>query len=649
MIDGSLEKLGVNPFLMKDMDQTATRLAEIIMSGEKGTIGAIGDYDVDGSTASAIFQRFLAMTGTPLTVHIPDRFREGYGPSYLAVEYLKAKSIKHLVTLDCGTTAFGPLAYAAHEQDMEVMVVDHHEPHGQGVVPEASSIVNANQEDDMSPYNGLSAAGVTYLLVSAIDKKLEEAGWYASHPRPELRSLLDLVALGTVSDVMKLEGVNRVLVSEGLKVMAEGTNLGIRTLLNVYGINRAPIAEDIAFLLGPAINAPGRLEEDESITDDELRNRLKVLPEDLFTLSSLGYRLLTTTNQSEAEFLAERIKELNERRKYLENELFEEAIPQAEAQLAANANAPCLVVYGEHWHQGVMGIVAGRLKEMYGLPVVVAAGVGENVKASARSIEGVDIGRAIIESYEEGWLKAAGGHVMAAGLTMDARNLDGFREVLSHKVAGQVAEAKRMRNLPIHFAARTTDMTGEIVDALAIGEPYGTGNPRPVIMLENVIVDRITPMGTHQNNYRLELHNADDPDGPRLKAVVFRAKDTELGHLLQYAHDMKKPIQLAGSIRINTYKGKDTPQFQIEDGFEGHPKEIFPNGEWEKIIHLGRDFAPLSSRELKPTLPFTRAAIADQLASFSTLMERLLGKNDGTYTISTVHRQLSKRQAGIEL
>jgi len=385
-LNPTLRALLPDPLHLRDMAAAAARIAAAVMSGEP--IAVFGDYDVDGATSAALLERFFAAAGVPIRVYIPDRLREGYGPNAPALLRLRAEGVGLVITVDCGTAAFEPLAAAA-EAGLDVIVVDHHvaEPR----LPRAAAVINPSRLDEESPHRQLAAVGVAFLLVVAVNRALREAGWYRLRCQPDLMQWLDLVALGTVCDVVPLTGVNRALVTQGLKVMARRANPGLAALADVSRLDERPNAYHLGFLLGPRVNAGGRVGE-----------------------ADLGVRLLTTPDPGEARALAERLDGYNQERQAIEARVLAEAIAAVEGATAGSlafATAP-------GWHPGVIGIVASRLKERYNRPAFVVALDGGIGKGSGRSVNGVDMGAAVIAAKQAGLLINGGGHAMAAGLTV---------------------------------------------------------------------------------------------------------------------------------------------------------------------------------------------------------------------------------------
>lgn len=516
-----------DPYELKDMAKAAERLAAAIMHGEK--IAIFGDYDVDGATSTALLHRFLTAVGGKPRVYIPDRMAEGYGPNTPALLALKREGAAVCVTVDCGITAFAPLE-AASEAGLDMIVVDHHvaEPS----LPRAIAVVNPNRLDEDSPHGQLAAVGVAFLLVVALNRRLREEGWYASRPEPDLMQWLDLVALGTVCDVVPLTGLNRALVAQGLKVMGWRNNIGLRALSEVARIDEAPGTYHLGFLLGPRVNAGGRVGR-----------------------ADLGTRLLSTEDAGEAASLAAELDSFNTERKLIEQSVQEEAL----AQVERHADGPLLVATGEGWHPGVIGIVAGRLKERFHRPALVIAfdeqGIG---KGSGRSIAGFALGPAVIAAHQAGLLVNGGGHAMAAGFTLERAKLDAFREFLTARAADWLEGGEATPVLSIDGALRPGGATLDLLETLGRVGPFGVGNPEPRFAFPAARILGADVVG--ENHVRCQLGDA---DGRRLKAIAFRALETPLGEALLKARSL--PLHIAGHLRIDRWQGNEKVQLLIDD------------------------------------------------------------------------------------
>lgn len=509
-----------DPSGLQGIDSAVARIVEAIE--KKQNILIFGDYDVDGATASAVMVRFLRMVGADAKIYIPDRILEGYGPNVEAFLKLREQGADLVITVDCGTVSFEPIL-AAKQAGLEVIVVDHHL--AVEALPEAISIINPNRRDDTFPEKGLCAAGVCFLLCVAINR--------AMNAKADLLSLLDLVALGTVCDVMPLTGLNRAYVAQGLKVMAQKKNLGIRTLMEVAKVEDVPTAYHLGFIIGPRINAGGRIGK-----------------------SDLGARLLTTEDAQEALTIAKELDRLNAERRTIETLVLEEALQQIDAQ----QNMPMVIASGTGWHAGVIGIVAGRLKEKAKKPVAVIGfenGIG---KASARSITGVDLGTAITQAREEGLLVAGGGHAMAAGFTIEESKLPALTEFLCERLETPVAHATANAVLWLDAAIGLGGINTTLVHQLAQAAPYGNGHSEPIFILPNVTISKAKEVGQgHLSCFIAE--SGFKAQEAWLKAVAFRAFGTPLETLLT----TKQPVHLAGKLKINLWNNRESVEFHIED------------------------------------------------------------------------------------
>lgn len=516
-----------DPSLFQDMDRAAERLADAVRRQEP--IVVFGDYDVDGATSTALLVRLLRAVGGVASFYIPDRMTEGYGPNVAAMTAIARAGAKVVVTVDCGTQSFEPLA-AARAAGLDVVVVDHHK--AGWALPEAFAVVNPNRLDDDAgtAYGHLAAVGVCFLLAVALNRVLRLSGWYAAgRPEPDLMSMLDLVALGTVADVVALTGLNRVFVAQGLKVMARRGNIGLATLCDVARMERAPTSGDLGFQLGPRINAGGRVGR-----------------------SDLGTRLLISEDPGEARQIAEELDRLNAERKALE------ALTLDQALLAAPEADPVVVAAGDGWHAGVIGIVAGRLKEKFGRPAVVIGVDGAVGKGSGRSVPGVDLGAAVLAAKDAGLLAAGGGHAMAAGLTIEAGKVEDFRAFLCERLAEDVAASMDGRALKLDAALSPGGVTAELGEQLEQAGPYGTGWPAPKVAVGPVSVVKCDIVG--QDHVRVILSGK---DGTRLKAVAFRHGDTPLGQALAGAG--RRPLYVAGRISIDRWTGEPRAELHLDD------------------------------------------------------------------------------------
>ena len=529
----SLRAFLPDPSAFRDMDQAAERIAQAVVTGE--TVTVYGDYDVDGATSAALLIRLLRMLGHPARYYIPDRLLEGYGPSGEALVRLGAEGSSLIVTVDCGAMAFEALDMA-HAAGIDVIVVDHHKCAAE--LPRAMALVNPNRldEDDLAAVHGhLAAVGVAFLLAIAVVRLLRQRGFFADRAEPDLFSLLDLVALGTVADVAALHGLNRALVAQGLKVMAQRQNIGMAALIDASRLSRAPTCSDLGFALGPRINAGGRVGE-----------------------ATLGVRLLTTEDPDEARAIAAQLSQLNEERRAIEAAVQE----AAEAQLETQHNRAVVLLAGAGWHPGVIGIVAGRIKEKSGRPaIVIALDADEhgNGKGSGRSIAGVDLGAAIIAARAAGLLVAGGGHAMAAGLTVEPGRLSALAEFLDERLGAAVVAAQAGQSLQLDLAVAPGGLVPPLVETLESAGPYGMGWPGPRIAVGPVRLIKADLVG--KDHVRLIVRG---DDGASFKAVAFRQAETELGQALLNRAQGRR-FWLAGRAKIDDWGSRPAAELHVDD------------------------------------------------------------------------------------
>ena len=532
-LEPTLRKFLPDPLHLKDMDAAVARLVRAVRAGER--IVVFGDYDVDGATSSALLLRFFRAVGGDIGVYIPDRRREGYGPNAPALLKLQQEGAAVVVTVDCGVTAFEPLA-EARRAGLDLIVIDHHQ--AEIALPEAIAVVDPNRIDDASPHKQMAAVGVAFLLAVGVNRALREAGWYsAARPEPDLRQWLDLVALGTVCDVVPLTGVNRALVRQGLLVMAQRRNAGLAALADVARLKETPGAYHLGFMLGPRVNAGGRVGQ-----------------------ADLGARLLASDDAHEVGALALRLDEFNAERRAIEREVLDQAIGRIEGFYGPDRTGlpAALVVESEGWHVGVIGIVASRLVERYGRPTFVIGMDGELGKGSGRSVRGVDLGAAVIAARQSGLLVNGGGHAMAAGLTVARSALPDLAKFLDERIAPQLGAAPAVRELGIDAALAPGAATQELVGMIERAGPFGAGNALPRFALTSVRVNYAQPVG--EGHVRCTLVGA---ERGRVDAIAFRASQTALGPALL---DPARPVlHVAGALRIDRYGGRETVRLQIDD------------------------------------------------------------------------------------
>jgi single-stranded-DNA-specific exonuclease len=524
----TLREMLPDPSHLLDMDRAAERLARAVQGGE--TVAIFGDYDVDGATSSALLDRFLRAAEGRVTVYIPDRHKEGYGPNLAALLKLRAAGASVVVTVDCGTTAHAVLGQAA-EAGLDVIVVDHHvaEP----ALPRAFAVVNPNRLDETSQLKNLAAVGVAFLLAVATNRALRQAGWYASRPQPDLLGLLDLVALGTVADVVKLTGLNRALVVQGLKVMQGRGNIGLAALADRAKVSERLSAYHAGFVLGPRVNAGGRVGK-----------------------ADLGTRLLSTEDPAVARDIAEQLEAFNGERREIEKRVLDAAIDQVER---ADGSSPIVFAAGEGWHAGVIGIVASRLKERYNRPACVVAledGIG---KGSGRSVARFALGDAVIAARQAGLLVNGGGHAMAAGFTVEAGKMEPLRDFLASRVADSVGTHPMVPELVLDGALSPGAAGPELVDTLERLAPFGAGNAEPRFAMAAVRVVRAEPVG----GAHVRCFLTDAAGKARLRAIAFRCLETPLGPALLHAGGAA--LHVAGHLRCDEWQGERRVQLLIDD------------------------------------------------------------------------------------
>lgn len=525
-----------DPSGFKDMEAACARVEQALRTGE--AIALFGDYDVDGATSSALLLRFFRALGQAPRLYIPDRQSEGYGPNPAAMRQLAQEGASLLLTLDCGVTAFDALD-AAQEVGLDVIVLDHHQ--AEPKLPPAVAVVNPNRLDETGVCGHLAAVGVCFLFLVALNRHLRQSGFYAETglAAPDLTQWLDLVALGTVCDVVPLRGLNRVFVAQGLKVMAQGGNPGLTALAQVGRMEGTPEAWHAGFVLGPRINAGGRL-----------------------GTSDYGARLLATDQPEEAQSIAAALDKMNDERKTIEQDILQAA--QAQAAESFHADMPIILVAGVGWHPGVIGIVASRIKDQFHRPSLIAAidEASGRVTGSGRSIAGIDLGAAIIAARQAGLLLGGGGHAMAAGFTAEQARLDAFHAFMTERLQDKLTPELRHPELVLDLALSPRAATLELAEALQQLAPFGMGNAEPRLLIRNAMLHNARTVGGDDSH--VSCHLGDPAGGSRLKAIAFSAMQSELGPAL--TQNSGRPMDLTGTIRIDTWQGNRRPQLQITDG-----------------------------------------------------------------------------------
>jgi len=522
-----------DPSVFRDMDTTAERVANAVMQGEKVVI--FGDYDVDGATSSALLKRYLNAVGAQVQVYIPDRLKEGYGPNAAALRKLRHDGASLVITVDCGTTAFEALD-AAHDVGLDVIVVDHHE--AEVSLPKAVAVVNPKRLDEAAnAYKQLAAVGLTFMCAIAINRLLRAHDWFTKRKEPDLLNLLDLVALGTICDVVPLTGLNRSFVHQGLKVMAARGNIGINALADVVGIDEPPGTYHAGFVFGPRVNAGGRVGK-----------------------SSLGSLLLSTNDTDEAKDITRQLDSYNQERQDLEANILVDAMAQVERE--GDDLGAIAIANGVGWHPGVVGIVASRLKDRFNRPACVIAFAGDGSDdmgtGSGRSVTGVDLGQTIIAARQAGHIVKGGGHAMAAGFSLTQAQFPYFRIFLNERIGAQIAAQGIKPTLSIDGAIKTQGASLKLLNDLTRIGPFGAGNPEPRFVIPDVRLAFADPVGTDHVRCRIE-----DSSGGGLNGIAFRCLETPLGAALLKSGS--GTLHLAGKLRINTWQGNSAPQLIIDD------------------------------------------------------------------------------------
>ncbi|AHB48476.1 single-stranded DNA exonuclease [Hyphomicrobium nitrativorans NL23] len=545
-LDPTIRALMPDPSSLTDMDKAARRLADAVVRREP--VAIFGDYDVDGAASSALVARFLAHHDVPRRIYIPDRLTEGYGPNAAAIDQLIGEGAKLIVTVDCGTTSVDVLD-GATARGVDVLVVDHHQADER--LPAVHALVNPNRLDDISGQGHLCAAGVVFLVLVATARELRQRGYYgAKQGEPPLMSELDLVALATVADVVPLKGLNRAYVTKGLQVMRARDNVGLRALQDAAGLGEAPSAYHLGFILGPRINAGGRIGD-----------------------AGLGARLLSTEDDTEAARIAALLDRLNKERKEIEQAALEEATAMADRMIDETPDLGILIVGSPEWHRGVVGLIASRLTERFKRPSCViswdeaARGGGVNGTGSLRSVAGIDIGGSVRRAVAAGLLLKGGGHAMAAGLTVEKERLAALQVFFAAELSGSAARLAARASLSVDGALVPSAVNEALIDLLERAGPYGQGNPQPRFVFPAHRVKFAKPVGTAHIRCVLEAG-----DGSRLDAVAFRAAGQPLGELLM-ASAGGLPVHVAGQLRRDTWGGRNRIELQIEDAADPRAQE----------------------------------------------------------------------------
>ncbi len=525
----SLKSALPDPSHLKDMDAAVARIVDALENREP--LAVFGDYDVDGATSAAILHRYFASIGADLRIYVPDRIKEGYGPNAEALLKLHRDGVRVVFTVDCGITAHDSLT-AAQKAGLDVIVLDHHV--AESALPPAAAVVNPNRLDDNSPHKTLAAVGVAFLFLVALNRALRARGKFSSGAEPDLIALLDLVALGTVCDVVPLIGLNRVLVAQGLRIMARRQNTGLKVLADVASITSPPGTYHAGFLLGPRINAGGRVGQ-----------------------ADLGARLLATDDPVIALSLAEQLDHYNTERKTIEQGVLDEAMALAEQQVADGVSF--ILVADRGWHPGVIGIVASRIVDRFNRPACVAAIGGIIAKASCRSVAGIDMGAAIVAARQAGLLMSGGGHKMAGGFTVAADGIDAVHAFLRERLDSAAVVVGAVRALTIDAKLTPAAATRSLQQEIEKVGPFGAGNAEPRFALAGARVAKADMVG----GAHVRCHLADSHGG-RLKAIAFGCAAEPLGQALLQSRG--GGLYLAGKLRADDWQGREDVQFLIDDG-----------------------------------------------------------------------------------
>jgi single-stranded-DNA-specific exonuclease len=530
-LEPSLRRLMPDPSTLTDMDAAAARIADAVERGEK--VAIFGDYDVDGATSSALLARFLTAQGLAPRIYIPDRIFEGYGPNPDAIRMLVDEGAELIVTVDCGSTSIEALGVAS-ALGHPAVVLDHHQMGTE--LPPAVAVVNPNRQDDLSGLGYLAAVGVTFLAIVAVNRELRRRGWYGGDRKePDLLQWLDLVALGTVCDVVPLVGLNRAFVVKGLIALRRGANSGIAALGRLARIDAPLSPYHLGFLIGPRINAGGRIGD-----------------------AALGARLLSLDEAAQTEVIAAELDELNRQRQAVEAAMLEQALAEADAEIGGGEGPAVLVTADPQWHPGIVGLIAARLKERFQRPAFAIAlapnGLGTG---SGRSVPGVDLGSLVRAAVAEGLLVKGGGHAMAAGITVERGKLGDFRAFLEERAAEASRTARAATSLAVDGALTARAATPDFIDAIERAGPFGAGHPEPVFAFPSHRIAYAEPVGN--GHVRVSLSGGDQT----LRGIAFRAAGTELGRMLTESRG--RALHVAGTLGIDHWQGRRQPSLRILD------------------------------------------------------------------------------------
>ena len=527
-LEPTIKNILPNPYVLKDMDKAIVRTEKAILNTEK--IGIFGDYDVDGATSTAILGKYFELLNIPFEIYIPDRKNEGFGPNEKAFLNFIDLGVNLIFTVDCGTLSYGPMDFAK-KKNVDVIILDHHQ--SETKLPSAHSIVNPNRFDDRSDLNYLCAAGVCFMFLIALNKKLRDRNWFSDNSinEPELMDILDLVSLGTICDVVPLVGLNRAIVHQGLKIIKKKKNLGLKTLIEVSNIESKITSYHLGYVLGPRINAGGRVGK-----------------------STHGANLLLNKNPKDTFKLALDLNTYNKERQILESELLKKILNTK----YENSSDPVIILHGENWHEGVIGIIAARIKEKFNKPAIIISvnkGVG---KGSGRSIHGFDLGSTVIGAVQSGILTKGGGHKMAAGFTINVNKIDEFKVFVFKKFKSININLEEKKNYYFDAEIAPSAINIEFFEKVNLLAPFGSGNPEPRFVIRDVKLVNSKIVGEkHIKNVLV------GSDSSTLKTISFNTVETELGSYLLKKNI--KPFDIAGKLSLNEWRGERNVEFIIDD------------------------------------------------------------------------------------
>jgi single-stranded-DNA-specific exonuclease len=528
----SFRDLMPDPFCLRDMEAATERLRRAVMAREK--VAIFGDYDVDGACSAALISEYLNACGLETIIHIPDRVTEGYGPNIEAIQDFASRGASLVVTVDCGAVSREPFEVAS-QLGLDVVVFDHHQ--APEALPKTAALVDPNREDDLSGLGYLCAAGVTFMALVALNRALRASGFWTGGKGPDLTASLDLVALATVADVVPLIGLNRAFVVKGLAIMRERRRPGLAALFDIAGADGPPRPYHLGFMIGPRINAGGRIGD-----------------------AGLGVRLLTTTDDIEARAIASELDRLNRIRQQIEIEALAEAEAEALLSLGLEERGAAVVVAGERWPPGVVGLLAARLKERFERPAFALTLAGGHATGSGRSIAGVDLGRAVRAAIEAGIAIKGGGHAMAAGVTLATERLGDWRAFLEERLGQAVNKARAEAGLRVDAALTANAATPELVHRLEAAGPFGAGAPEPLFALPRHRLAEVTAVGVEGRHLRLRAVSG---DGRAVEGIAFRASGKKLGEALTRLKGA--PVHLAGTLSVNRFGGRERAQIRVVD------------------------------------------------------------------------------------